>query len=82
MWVTLAELPNSGNIEHEDTTFSSYTGPSVEEREHQFTQKVFNTKILSSKRNLGTKMEQRLKEKRTCDRPNFGSIPLVGTTNP
>jgi hypothetical protein len=55
-------MPNSGDIEPEETTSSTQTGPSVERQGHQPTYKTFNPKLLLSKRNAETKMEQRLKE--------------------
>jgi hypothetical protein len=61
--VTIAEMTNSGNLETEEITYSSQTGPQVEEWRHQTTYKTFNAKLILSKRNAGTKLEQRLKEK-------------------
>jgi hypothetical protein len=62
MWVILNKMPNSGEIEPEETTSSSQTGLSVERWRHQHTFKIFNPELFLSKRNAGTKMEQRLKE--------------------
>jgi hypothetical protein len=41
---------------------ASQTGPSVEGWGHQPTYNTFDPKLVLSKRNAGTKMEQRLKE--------------------
>jgi hypothetical protein len=57
MWVTLAKMPNSGDMESEETTSSSQMGSWVEEWGHQPTYKVFYPKLVLSKRNAGTKME-------------------------
>jgi hypothetical protein len=79
MQVTLAEMPNSKNMEPEETTSSSQTGLPVEGWGYQSTYKTFDPKLLLSKRNAGTKMEQRLKEWQTSDHPNLKSIPCAGT---
>jgi hypothetical protein len=50
MWVTLAEMPNSGTI-----TSRKQTGPPVEEWGHQPTFKIFDSELVLSKRNAGTK---------------------------
>jgi hypothetical protein len=67
-------MPERGDMEPEETTSSSQTGLPVEEWGHQPTYKTFDPKLLLSKRNAGTKVEQRLKEW-----PNLGSIPWAGT---
>ena len=59
MWVTLAEMPNSGDMEPEETTSSSQTGPPTGEWGHQPSYKTFYPKLLLSKGNSGTKMDQR-----------------------
>jgi len=43
------------------------------------TYKTFNPKLILSKRNAGTKLEQRLKEQLTSDRSILRPIPWVGT---
>ena len=77
VWVTSLRMIVS--LEPEETTPCSQTGPPVERWGHQPTNKFFNPKLLLSKRNTETKMEQRLKEWPTSDGPNLGSIPWVGT---
>ena len=62
MWVILAKISNSGDMEPEETTSGSQTGRPVERWGHQSTYKTLDPKLLLSKRNSGTKMEQRLKE--------------------
>jgi hypothetical protein len=79
MWVTLAKMPNSGTMEPEYITSSSQIGPPVEELGHQPTFKIIDPKLFLSKRNAGTKMEQRPKEWLTSNQPNLGSIPWVDT---
>jgi hypothetical protein len=56
MWMTLAEMPNSGDMDPEETTSSSQTRLTVERWGYQPTYKIFNTKLLLllSKRNSGT----------------------------
>jgi hypothetical protein len=39
----------------------------------------FDTELFLSKRNSGSKLEQRLKERPSCDQPNLGPIPWVAT---
>ena len=75
MGMTLAKIPNSGEMEPEETTSSREIGPPVEVWSHQPTFKLFDPELLLSKENTGTKLEQRLKERSSSDRPNFGSIP-------
>ena len=57
----LAEMPNSGNMEPEETTSRSQIGPLVKGWGHEPTHKTFDPKLVQSKRNARTKMEQRLK---------------------
>ena len=78
--MTLAEMPERGDMEPEETTSSSQTGLPVEEWGHQPTYKTFDPKLLLSKRNAGTKMEQRLNERLSIDQPNLGFIPRKGTS--
>jgi hypothetical protein len=77
--MTLAKMLNSGEIETEETTSSRQTGSPVEGWDHQPTFKMFDPELFLSKRNVGTKMEQRLKERLSNDLPNLGPIPWVGT---
>jgi hypothetical protein len=63
MQVTLAEMSNSGEMDSEEAIIShSQTSPQLERWGHQTIYKTFNSKLLLSKRNAGTKMGQRLKE--------------------
>ena len=73
--MTLAKMPNSGDIEPEETTSSTQTGPSVERQGHQPTYKTFNPKLLLSKRNAETEGVAEW----STDQPNLGSILQVGT---
>ena len=79
-WVTLAQMFNREVIESE--AFSSYIqeGPSVKEQENEPTHKSFNLKFVQSKRNAGTKMEQRLNEWPTNNWPNLSPIPWASTS--
>ena len=79
MQVTLVEMLNNRDLEPEETNSRNQTRPPVEKWGHQLTYKFFNSKLLLSKRNERTKMEQRLKEWPTSDLPNLGSIPCRGT---
>ena len=65
--MSLAERPNSWDVEPEETTSSSQTGHPVEGWGHQPTYKTFDPKLVLSKRNAGTKMEQRLNKWLTSD---------------
>lgn len=78
MWVALAKIPNSGDMEPEEAT-PSQTGPLVEGWRHQDTNKTFHPKLFLSKRNARTKMGQRLKKRPSNDWSNLGSIPWVAT---
>jgi hypothetical protein len=56
IWVTLAKMPNSHrDMEPEESTSSSRTGPPVEKCGYQPTYKTFNPNLLLSKRNTGIK---------------------------
>jgi hypothetical protein len=55
MQVTLAKMPNRGNIEPKETTSSSQTGSPVDRWRHKSTYKTFDPKLFLSKRNAGTK---------------------------
>jgi hypothetical protein len=79
MQVTLAEVPNSADTEPKETTFSSQTGPPVEESGHQPTYKTFDPKLVLSEINSGTKIEQKLKEWLTSGQPILNPIPWAGT---
>jgi hypothetical protein len=60
--VASTEMSNSGEMEPEETNSNSWTGPPLKGWEHQPTFKIFDPELFLSKRNSGTKMEQRLKE--------------------
>jgi hypothetical protein len=77
--MTLSEMPNSGEMEPEETTSRIYTGSPVESWGYLPSFKIFDPELFLSKRNTGTKMEQRLKERAPHDWFNLGSIPWVGT---
>lgn len=62
MMVTLEEMLNCWDMEPEGTTFSSQTGPPVEECVHHPTYKTFDTKSVLYKISAGTKIEQRVEE--------------------
>jgi hypothetical protein len=53
-------------------------GPSLG-KGHPLIFKNFNPDIIWSKGNVGTKMEQRLRERPPSDPPNFRSIPCTHT---
>ena len=72
-------MPNSGETEPEETTSGRKTGPPVQGWGHTLIFRYFYPTLFVSKRNAGTKMEQRLKERPSSDWPNLGSIPWVGT---
>jgi hypothetical protein len=65
----------------EETTFSSQTGHPSGGVGHQFTYKTFDPKLVLSNRNAGTKMERRLNEWLTIDKPNLRPIPWTGTNS-
>jgi hypothetical protein len=53
--LSVAKMPNSGDMKPEETISSSHTEPPVEEWRHQHTYKIFDPKFLLSKRNKGKK---------------------------
>ena len=75
MGMTLAKMPNSGEMELEKATSSRQTWPTIEARGYLPIFKFFNPELFLSKENAGIKMEQRLKETASSDWSNFGSIP-------
>ena len=79
MWGSLAKMANnSRDMEPEEPTSSSQTGPLVEGWGHQPTYKTLNPKLLPCKRNAGTKWS-RLKEWLASDCPHLGNIPSAST---
>jgi hypothetical protein len=75
MWVTLAKMPNSWDMQPVEATFCSQAGSQVEKKEQHLTHKSFNPKFVLSKRNAETKMEQRSKEWPTNNQSNLRPIP-------
>jgi hypothetical protein len=77
--MTLAEMPNSGEREPKETTSSRNTGPPGNRWSHPSTFKISDPELFLSKRNEGTKVEQRLKEWPSSDQSNLESIPCTRT---
>lgn len=75
MGVTLAETPNSGDIETEVAASCSLVGLLVERGGHQPIHKIFNPKLVLPTRYTGIKMEQRLKVRQTNAWPNLRPLP-------
>jgi hypothetical protein len=64
--LTLAEIPNKGEVETVEINSSIYAQPPVEGWVHPY--QNFKHRILPVKGNSGTKMEQKLKERLSRDR--------------
>jgi hypothetical protein len=64
----------------EDITSSRKTGHQVEQWGRHSIVKVSDPELSLSKRTAGTKMEKRLRERRSSDWPNLGSISMEGFT--
>lgn len=64
--VTLAEMPNSEEVEPEETMSSSQTGPPVKAWGYQPTNNIFDPDQFLSKK-IQDKMKQRLKERLSSD---------------
>jgi hypothetical protein len=79
MGMTLAQMPNSREMEPEETTPSRYTGAPMEGWGHPPIFRKFDPELFLSERYAGTKMEQSLKESPSSDRSNLRSIPWIGT---
>ena len=77
--MALAKMPNSGEIELEETTSGAQTWVPVEAGDHQPIFKIFKPELFLSKGNAGTKMEERLKERPPSDCFNMGFIPCMHT---
>ena len=58
MWMTLAEMNSSGDMEPEGPTSCSQAGPPVRDKDTNPPIKTFDPKFVLSKRNAGTKMKQ------------------------
>ena len=70
---TLDEMPYSGERELVESTSSRKTGHQVEGWGCHPTVKNSDPELFLSKRTAGTKMEKRLRERRSSDRPKLGS---------
>ena len=64
---TLDEMPNSGEKELKDCISSRKTGHQVEEWGCHPTVKISDPELSLSKRTAGTKVEKRLRERRSTD---------------
>ena len=73
--MTLAEIPNRGEMEPEETTFSVETWSPVEGWGHLPISKFLTQNCSCPKEMQGQKMEQRQKERPSRDCPTLGSIP-------
>ena len=71
--MTLAEMPNSGEMKLEGTPPVDRHSPQLRQGAMYPSSKFFDPELFLSKRNAGTKMEQRLKERPSRDGPNLGS---------
>jgi hypothetical protein len=71
---TLDAMYNNGDREFIESTSSSKTGLQVEGWDCHPTVKNSDPELFLSKRPSGTKMETRLRERRSSELPNLGSI--------
>jgi hypothetical protein len=71
---TLDKMTNSGERELVESTSSRKTGHQVEGWGFHPTVKNSDPELFLSKRTAGTKMEKRLRERRSSDQSNLGSI--------
>jgi hypothetical protein len=71
-------MPNSGERELVKSTSSRNTGHLVEGWDCPPTAKNSDPELFLSKKPAGTKMEKRLRERRSSDQPNLGSISRGG----
>jgi hypothetical protein len=65
-------------MEPEEITQVDRPGPELMDGATLTHLKFFDPELFLSKENAGTKMEQRLKERPSRDRPTLGSIPCQG----
>jgi hypothetical protein len=75
MKMTQAEMPNSEEIDPEETTSSIQTWPPVERWGYQPISKFLTQNCFCLKEMQGQKTEQRLKERSSRDCPTLGTIP-------
>ena len=73
--MTLDEIHNGEKMEPEESTSSIYTGSPLEGWGHLPIFKIFDSELFLSKRNAGTKVEQRLKERPSSEQADLGPIP-------
>jgi hypothetical protein len=71
-------MPNSGDMEPEETISSSPTEPTVEG--HQLNYKSFHSELFLSERNSRKKNGAEIEGMLTSHRSNLGSLPGAGTS--
>ena len=76
---TLDEMPNTRERELAESTSRRKTGHQVEGSGYHPTVKNSDSELSLSKSTAGTKMEKRLRERRSSDLTNLGSIPRGGS---
>jgi hypothetical protein len=79
MGETLDEMPSSGERELVESTSSRKTGHQTEGWGCHSTVKNSDPELFLSERTAGSKMEKRLRERWSNDRPDLGSISWGGT---
>lgn len=77
IWVTLAKMSTTGEMEPEESTTSSWMGPPMKGWGNQSTFKNSDPELFLSKRNAGAEIKQSVKEWPTSDRPNMGFRSLA-----